>query len=592
MLNKPNHKNFPKNNLKKDNFSFSNDSEIISKIIIEKIIGLSINKVFTNILFNNENFSKYLMTYLRKSIDPLLRLKYMNYDKDDLYEGDKNWSDIIEPKKIKKDVYTLNIVKKEERLNNSTINEIIESNFHLSNDSKTKINKSSSFKMNNYYDNSEIKKEKKKLNLSMPSYKIQDIIIRQEPKEIKILREKFEIELKEKKKQLLENTDSKKRVSQKNKIRKYTKENQIDFNKYSFDPNGKIIRIKGINNKNLIKEFGNVIPKSTFIQNIKQKEDDFYSYYINHKDEIKVETVSAKIDSNSNNKLKKEIKLFKNYIKTKFIPVKQIQGPLKAICPPAGDNFNIFQPEIGVNIKNNDKREKIGSKQYSKLFKRYSLGEFYDIYDETSNINKNKIKYHEENIKNDIKDLSLNLSSISKSSYKKSNSLIGGKSTLNSIEKGTKNSSSGYININQNVLKDNSILFDTIDSLDLVPEVDNKLSYLKKEKNIFKQRISNLNLKNYYQRKNSFNNSRNTKLFSRNSSMDLIDKFNKSLVQDKGQVFEKKYKKYIGEMDSNSFFLPGIKQPKIPNYYQIKKKQNGVLNKTLIPLRVKSKKIK
>ena len=592
MLNKPNHKNFPKDNMKKDNLSFSNDSEIISKIIIEKIIGLSINKVFTNILFNNENFSKYLMTYLRKSIDPLLRLKYMNYDKDDLYEGDKNWSDIIEPKKIKKDVYTLNIVKKEERLNNSTINEIIESNFHLSNDSKTKINKSSSFKMNNYYDNSEIKKEKKKINLSMPSYKIQDIIIRQEPKEIKILREKFEIELKEKKKQLLENTDSKKRVSQKNKIRKYTNENQIDFNKYSFDPNGKIIRIKGINNKNLIKEFGNVIPKSTFIQNIKQKEDDFYSYYINHKDEIKVETVSAKIDSNSNNKLKKEIKLFKNYIKTKFIPVKQIQGPLKAICPPAGDNFNIFQPEIGVNIKNNDKREKIGSKQFSKLFKRYSLGEFYDIYDETSNINKNKIKYHEENIKNDIKDLSLHLSSISKSSYKKSNSLIGGKSTLNSIEKGIKNSSSGYININQNVLKDNSILFDTIDSLDLVPEVDNKLSYLKKEKNIFKQRISNLNLKNYYQRKNSFNNSRNTKLFSRNSSMDLIDKFNKSLVQDKGQVFDKKYKKYIGEMDSNSFFLPGIKQPKIPNYYQIKKKQNGVLNKSLIPLRVKSKKIK
>ena len=592
MMNKPNHKNFPKDNLKKDNFSFSNDSEIISKIIIEKIISLSINKIFTNILFNNENFSKYLMTYLRKSIDPLLRLKYMNYDKDDLYEGDKNWSDIIEPKKIKKDVYTLNIVKKEERLNNSAINEIIESNFHLSNDSKTKINKSSSFKMNNYYDNSEIKKEKKKLNLSMPSYKIQDIIIRQEPKEIKILREKFEIELKEKKKQLLENTDSKKRVSQKNKIRKYTNENQIDFNKYSFDPNGKIIRIKGINNKNLIKEFGNVIPKSTFIQNIKQKEDDFYSYYINHKDEIKVETVSAKIDSNSNNKLKKEIKLFKNYIKTKIIPVKQIQGPLKAICPPAGDNFNIFQPEIGVNIKNNDKREKIGSKQYSKLFKRYSLGEFYDIYDETSNINKNKIKYHEENIKNDIKDLSLNLSSISKSSYKKSNSLIGGKSTLNSIEKGTKNSSSGYININQNVLKDNSILFDTIDSLDLVPEVDNKLSYLKKEKNIFKQRISNLNMKNYYQRKNSFNNSRNTKIFSRNSSMDLIDRFNKSLVQDKGQVFDKKYKKYIGEMDSNSFFLPGIKQPKIPNYYQIKKKQNGVLNKSLIPLRVKSKKIK
>ena len=201
MMNKPNHKNFPKDNLKKDNFSFSNDSEIISKIIIEKIIGLSINKV---------------LTYLRKSIDPLLRLKYMNYDKDDLYEGDKNWSDIIEPKKIKKDVYTLNIVKKEERLNNSAINEIIESNFHLLNDSKTKINKSSSFKMNNYYDNSEIKKEKKKLNLSMPSYKIQDIIIRQEPKEIKILREKFEIELKEKKKQLLENTDSKKRSKWKN----------------------------------------------------------------------------------------------------------------------------------------------------------------------------------------------------------------------------------------------------------------------------------------------------------------------------------------------------------------------------------------
>ncbi len=40
MLNKVNHKNFPKDNLKKDNFSFSNDSEIISKIMIEKIISI------------------------------------------------------------------------------------------------------------------------------------------------------------------------------------------------------------------------------------------------------------------------------------------------------------------------------------------------------------------------------------------------------------------------------------------------------------------------------------------------------------------------------------------------------------------------
>ena len=47
-------------------YQFNNESEIISNYIIEKLISLSINKVFTNQVFNKERFSNYLFKYCRQ----------------------------------------------------------------------------------------------------------------------------------------------------------------------------------------------------------------------------------------------------------------------------------------------------------------------------------------------------------------------------------------------------------------------------------------------------------------------------------------------------------------------------------------------
>ena len=275
-------------------YQFNNESEIVSKYIVEKLISLTINKVFTNHIFNKGNYSNYLLKFCRRVIDPIIKVNFMNYDIDDLFKNSNTWNNILEPEKIIKDVDLSNLIFINEYNNNKTIKELIEpqrKSTFLSNSVKSKstiIPKNNKQSIND----SEIKKEKKLIKLNLPSYNIVDLDKKKESSEIKLLRAKIELELKEKKKKLNESLENK----YLNKInKKIIKLNPIDSNKYTFDSNGNIILLKKINYQQFKKEFNDVNSKNTFIEYIIPNEDEFYSYNIKNKDKVKVETVSAKI---------------------------------------------------------------------------------------------------------------------------------------------------------------------------------------------------------------------------------------------------------------------------------------------------------
>ena len=565
-------------------YQFNNESEIVSKYIVEKLISLTINKVFTNHIFNKGNYSNYLLKFCRRVIDPIIKVNFMNYDIDDLFKNNNTWNNILEPEKIIKDVDLSNLIFINEYNNNKTIKELIEPQRKSTFRSNSVKSKSTIIPKNNkqIINDSEIKKEKKLIKLNLPSYNIVDLDKKKESSEIKLLRAKIELELKEKKKKLNESLENK----YLNKInKKIIKLNPIDSNKYTFDSNGNIILLKKINYQQFKKEFNDVNSKNTFIENIIPNEDEFYSYNIKNKDKVKVETVSAKIFPKELKFSKKNMQIFQNFIRTKIKPVKQIEGRIESICPPSGDNFEIFEPQVGVNIKYKDNREKKGSINYSKIFNRYSIGEFNDLYEKTVNFNKNKIKNNENDyftINNDdlIKNESLNLSSFIKSDIKKNNSQINIENKVDVSDKYlSKNYSSGHIVCNQSVI--NNSLFDTIDSLEYKPKFNKNTKKNKKQKikDIFKTQL--LNSKSINKSSNSIISRNKNKIYQDNSK-DIIDLFNKSLVQNGGVFFDfKDNNKY-----SNSYIMPSIKQITKPEYNKIIK-HNGTMIKNLLPLRIK-----
>ena len=110
----------------------------------------------------------------------------------------------------------------------------------------------------------------------------------------------------------------------------------------------------------------------------------------------------------------------------------------------------------------------------------------------------------------------------------------------------------------------NNSLFDIIDSLEYKPKF-NKNKKIKKEKirNIFKNQL--LNTKSINKSTNNVINSRNKNKLYDDKSKIIIDKFNKSLVQNRGELFELKFN-YFNHKYSNSYIMPGLKQIIKPEY--------------------------
>jgi hypothetical protein len=147
------------------------------------------------------------------------------------------------------------------------------------------------------------------------------------------------------------------------------KKKLIDTNRYSFDPNGKIIQFRPYKFDNLSKDFvitrntirgfenkvDNSLPNKKRIPNNKEKDKKEKEKEI-HQEEI--------IRNFEEEKKTKEINNIVNYSNTE-----------KERFVPSGSNFQIISPNIGVVIKENN-QAKEGPREFSKYFKKYSIQDY------------------------------------------------------------------------------------------------------------------------------------------------------------------------------------------------------------------------
>ena len=158
-----------------------------------------------------------------------------------------------------------------------------------------------------------------------------------------------------------------------NKTIKPTEDNEkikkklIDTNRFSFDPNGKIIQFRPYKIDNLNKDF--VITRNT-IRAFENKQDNTTTnkkrIAINKdkdkKDkEIRQEEIIKNVDEEKKVKDINNIVNFANTEKERFVP--------------SGSNFQIISPNTGVVIKENN-QAKEGPREFSKYFKKYSLQDY------------------------------------------------------------------------------------------------------------------------------------------------------------------------------------------------------------------------
>ena len=570
---------------------FNSESEILSKLIIDKIISLVINEVFVQETFKNN--PDYIFNNMKNIIKPLIKLDHINYDKDSYIDNEVN-----EPQKISLDIYLSNYIKY--RILNDNIKEIIEDNKikksknqkHISNNSFRILSNSNLINLNKEKSpiKETLKTKKSFLNNNFETFSIKDIPINEEPKEIETLRYQYENELRAKiERQQVKDIQKTKLINPKKNQNKKANLPIIDSEKYSFDSNGKIINIIPNNNFNLIKEFQEIPLKTKFIK-LQPKEDDFYNFQPPPKEKIPVEKQSEKI-SKLNEMINETKKLLKgNYYinikkttKTKIVPVKESGKILYSRCPPSGDNFTYFNPEIGVSIKSNN-REKNGSFQYSKLYNRYSNNEFNNMLEEVVHINKSKIKndsfnknnmenndesvINQNNDDNSIIDLSSSNISVNR---KIQNSFLQSQNKKNLLS--DRAYSFNQIILNKSLLN-NSSLLDSVDDYNKSFENDkiNSLKINYSLKNLFINKMNNVRLK----KNQSF--TKMIKSENEAKSFDLIDKFNKNLIKNRGIYNDYNYY-------NNKNILPELKKPLLPKFTKLIKR-NGLLVKSNLPLRI------
>ena len=570
---------------------FNSESEILSKLIIDKIISLVINEVFVQETFKNN--PDYIFNNMKNIIKPLIKLDHINYDKDSYIDNEVN-----EPQKISLDIYLSNYIKY--RILNDNIKEIIEDNKikksknqkHISNNSFKILSNSNLINLNKEKSpiKETLKTKKSFLNNNFETFSIKDIPINEEPKEIETLRYQYENELRAKiERQQVKDIQKTKLINPKKNQNKKANLPIIDSEKYSFDSNGKIINIIPNNNFNLIKEFQEIPLKTKFIK-LQPKEDDFYNFQPPPKEKIPVEKQSEKI-SKLNEMINETKKLLKgNYYinikkttKTKIVPVKERGKILYSRCPPSGDNFTYFNPEIGVSIKSNN-REKNGSFQYSKLYNRYSNIEFNNMLEEVVHINKSKIKndsfnknnmenndesvINQNNDDNSIIDLSSSNISVNR---KIQNSFLQSQNKKNLLS--DRAYSFNQIILNKSLLN-NSSLLDSVDDYNKSFENDkiNSLKINYSLKNLFINKMNNVRLKKNQSFTKMIKNENEAKSF------DLIDKFNKNLIKNRGIYNDYNYY-------NNKNILPELKKPLLPKFTKLIKR-NGLLVKSNLPLRI------
>ena len=374
---------------------FDNKSEIIAKLILNKIfsyVGTEIKKNYIEKkipLFCGEYIIDYYIIPL-VSLNKFLLVKKEESNKkyNDLFldytnlKQENTWVEIKEPSTpIKERSMTTNLkVINNENDYNFLLNGLIDnlgiqrigletidinkfSNNSLLKRSNSQIiskkvilNTKSLFEMNKKYN-----KKKESKNQIFSNFKVYDIpnfknIPFEEPRDYQKLREIFEKEKIKKLEELKKEKEKEKR--KKLSIFNFTNKKDFDSKKYTFDSNGQVIqyhpyKLHIISNELL--ESKSIVGKTKIENNLNQLPIIENNMKMNHN----LKNKKIRIDKNKKYSLKNN-----EENKRKRIPI-----------PPAGSNFNIIKPEIGVIIHENDK-VKGGNMNFVSKYNKTSIEEY------------------------------------------------------------------------------------------------------------------------------------------------------------------------------------------------------------------------
>ena len=375
---------------------FDNKSEIIAKLILNKIfsyVGTEIKKNYIEKkipLFCGEYIIDYYIIPL-VSLNKFLLVKKEESNKkyNDLFldytnlKQENTWVEIKEPSTpIKERSMTTNLkVINNENDYNFLLNGLIDnlgiqrigletidinkfSNNSLLKRSNSQIiskkvilNTKSLFEMNKKKNN----KKKESKNQIFSNFKVYDIpnfknIPFEEPRDYQKLREIFEKEKIKKLEELKKEKEKEKR--KKLNIFNFTNKKDFDSKKYTFDSNGQVIqyhpyKLHIISNELL--ESKSIVGKTKIENNLNQLPIIENNMKMNHN----LKNKKIRIDKNKKYSLKNN-----EENKRKRIPI-----------PPAGSNFNIIKPEIGVIIHENDK-VKGGNMNFVSKYNKTSIEEY------------------------------------------------------------------------------------------------------------------------------------------------------------------------------------------------------------------------
>ena len=465
-----------------------------------------------------------------------------NYFFNNIYSGENNWDLMDEPVSSKLDRYSTTLIKFQEnkyKINQEKIMEEEESE-----NSKTKIDtiktstKIRKSKMNIFrYSIKNVQEEKKTIKMSEIMNQLKTVDLEPEEnhenKQIAKLRRIFEKDKEEKEKEKLINQKEKEKMKFNHKIE------EDNFRKYAGkkinkDHNGQIIFIKSIKANSLKKDF--IISNSkckTISSNTISKPKN-----IEKNKEIKIEVNK---DEEKEEKRNKEIRNKYRRLKLNNLdPNKNKNGELKQLSPrknvpliTSGSNFFLMNMEVGVSLKE-DEKFKTGGLDFFNKYKKYSL----QVYDKKLKEAENLNNYNKNiEILNEPRTQTIEeMNNLYKTNYTLGNSTYDGysSSVLNTEtnlfnKKGynnimnltnTNNSSifknySKQANMTLNKSKNNlnitpiinlklgaSSILNSFDKLNLMTKEEN--NRVKKNKNIFRQKLSKQATKNILEDMNNF----------------------------------------------------------------------------------------
>ena len=305
-----------------------------------------------------------------------------------------------------------------------------------------------------------------------------------DPPDINKLRKEVEEEIKKREKEKKLRIDAARTIKKKEDNDKSNKKIKLlDSNKYTFDPEGKIISFKHYRIDSLTRDF-------TFIKN-GIKEIDAKAANKKKKGAV---IISEKGENEGNANEKNTEEVIKNPMmeeeerKEKSQAEKTNEKKEKII--PSGSNFQIILPNIGVVIKENQKIKE-GGREFNKFFNKYSINDYDKILKEYVPLqNKSKIRSKMEllalNTTNNLKTKT----SESVDSTKINNS----QNNLNNVNK-TFNYNYDAINSNINpLLTTNDLQINNSIDNNMMMNMDNTSPYLKTSiGNSFNKRHNNYN---------------------------------------------------------------------------------------------------